>query len=75
MVDVPWWLDEKGSFLQGENGHMEYWSENHQIGWISGQYLLGSALSNIPELEHIILKYEIYKFVIFNIQYQFSISL
>ena len=55
---MPWWLDEYGSFHQGNDGHVEFWSENHQIGWISGQYLLGAAMSSNPDLQNIILKYE-----------------
>ena len=56
LVVVPWWLDQAGSFLQNNgSGHLEYWSENHQIGWISGQYLIGAAMAGNPDLADIVL--------------------
>ena len=30
---------------------MQYWSENHQIGWKAGKYLIGQAFSENPELQ------------------------
>ena len=33
---------------------MQYWSENHQIGWKTGKHLIGQAFANNPELENLI---------------------
>ena len=33
---------------------MQYWSENHQIGWKSGKHLIGQAFANNPELKDLI---------------------
>ena len=35
---------------------MQYWSENHQIGWKAGRYLIGQALSKDPELQNLIFE-------------------
>ena len=57
LVTVPWWLDQAGSFLQNNgSGHLEYWSENHQVGWISGQYLIGAAMAADQDLASIVLQ-------------------
>jgi hypothetical protein len=40
-------MDEEGNFST-----MQYWSENHQIGWKAGKYLIGQAFANNPTLEH-----------------------
>ena len=48
LVTVPWWLDQAGSFLQNNgSGHLEYWSENHQVRvetshWSTPSQILGS---------------------------------
>ena len=39
----------------------QYWSENHQMGWITGQYLLGAAMEERPELRDIILRWVVLK--------------
>lgn len=44
-----------GSFLHPtDDGHMQYWSENHQSGWYCGQYLVGHAFSTNPDLADIV---------------------
>ena len=35
---------------------MQYWSENHQIGWKAGKYLIGQAFAENPELQDLIFK-------------------
>lgn len=45
------------SFRMNESGNlntMQYWSENHQIGWKSGKYLIGQAFANNPDLERLV---------------------
>ena len=44
-----------GSFLHPlGDGNMQYWSENHQMGWYCGQYLVGHAFSTNPDLADIV---------------------
>ena len=33
---------------------MVYWSENHQISWKAGKYLIGQAFSKRHDLENLI---------------------
>ena len=45
LIILPWWLDEQGldttsllfscagSFLHPDGVDIQYWSENHQMGW------------------------------------------
>ena len=35
---------------------MQYWSENHQIGWKAGKYLIGQAFAENPELQNLIFE-------------------
>ena len=35
---------------------MQYWSENHQIGWKAGKYLIGQAFAENPELQDLIFE-------------------
>ena len=51
FVQLPWWLNETG-----ELNDVQYWSENHQIGWKAGRYLIGQALSKDPELQNLIFE-------------------
>ena len=37
-------------------GGMQFWSENHQIGWMAGQYLIGNAFAENTELKDIIFE-------------------
>ena len=34
----------------GEFNDMQYWSENHYIGWTAAAYLIGHAFDSIPSL-------------------------
>jgi hypothetical protein len=56
LTSLPWWLDEQGSFLRPDGVDMQYWSENHQMGWYCGQYLVGHAFASRPELQGIIFQ-------------------
>ena len=38
----------------GNLNTMQYWSENHQIGWKSGKYLIGQAFASNPDLERLV---------------------
>ena len=40
----------------GELNDMQYWSENHQIGWKAGRYLIGQAFAENPELQNLIFE-------------------
>ena len=40
----------------GDLKDMQYWSENHQIGWKAGKYLIGQAFADHPELQDIIFE-------------------
>merc|ERR1719500_1906367 len=53
LVSTNWWLDEIMPFVPEK---MQYWSENHQIGWITGQYLIGAAMNKNLDLANIILQ-------------------
>ena len=35
---------------------MQYWSENHQIGWKAGRYLIGQAMAKDPELQNLVFE-------------------
>ena len=37
-------------------GPMQYWSENHQLGWYAAQYLIGHAFAETPDLAHVEFK-------------------
>ncbi|TRY69923.1 hypothetical protein TCAL_02356 [Tigriopus californicus] len=45
LTHVPFWLSDEGDL-----GPMQFWSENHQIGWKAAQYLIGHAFETNPEL-------------------------
>ena len=32
---------------------MQYWSENHQIGWKAGKYLIGQGFANNKNLQNL----------------------
>ncbi len=38
FLRLPFWLSESGNL-----NNMQYWSENHQIGWKAGKYLIGKS--------------------------------
>ncbi len=42
---------------EGYMGTMQYWSENHQIGWIQAMYLIGKEFGlRVPFREDRIIK-------------------
>merc|ERR1711976_469825 len=49
VTHVPLFLE-----YSGELNDMQYWSENHQIGWYVAEYLIGSAFARDPELADIV---------------------
>ena len=51
ILQLPFWLNETGDLKD-----MQYWSENHQIGWKAGKYLIGQAFANNPELQGLIFQ-------------------
>lgn len=51
VLQLPWWLNETGDL-----NDMQYWSENHQIGWKAGKYLIGQAFAENPELQNLIFE-------------------
>lgn len=44
-------MNETGNFET-----MQFWSENHQIGWKAGKYLIGQAFAANPDLEQFIFE-------------------
>lgn len=48
IIQLPFWLNETGDLKT-----MQYWSENHQIGWNSGKYLISQAFATLPDLMNV----------------------
>lgn len=48
IIQLPFWLNETGDL-----NTMQYWSENHQIGWNAGKYLISQAFSHQTDLMNI----------------------
>ncbi len=46
LIQLPFWLNETGDL-----NTMQYWSENHQIGWKAGKYLIGQAFASHTDLQ------------------------
>lgn len=49
LTHVPFWLSDEGDL-----GPMQFWSENHQIGWKAAQYLIGHAFETNPDLSDMV---------------------
>ena len=49
LINLPFWMSDEGYF-----GPMQFWSENHQIGWKAAQYLIGHAFASNPELQDLV---------------------
>ncbi|XP_023329809.1 uncharacterized protein LOC111702375 isoform X2 [Eurytemora carolleeae] len=81
VINIPLFLS-----YPGELNNMQYWSENHQIGWYAAEYLIGTGLSSKPELSNTIFpssgktaayhadmgRYRVMRWLDFRLKYGFS---
>ena len=44
LTDLPYWIDESGSFDPLDSCSYDYWTEDDQLSWLSGGYLVGKCV-------------------------------
>ena len=44
LTDLPYWIDESGAFDPLDSCSYDYWTEDDQLSWLSGGYLVGKCV-------------------------------